>query len=97
MILFYKEMVVVLLNKKFKFIVIFGTLQVGIRAQLEWIKHISVCFDLKFEALKVFRKDFYNLKIINKWKCFENRKSKTQCVQSAEAKSSELFVLFIAF
>ena len=26
MILFYKEMVVVLLNKKFKFIVIFGTL-----------------------------------------------------------------------
>ena len=35
MTLFYKEMVVVLLNKKFKFIVIFGTLQVGIRAQLE--------------------------------------------------------------
>ena len=35
MTLFYKEMVVVLLNKKFKFIVIFGTLQVGIRVQLE--------------------------------------------------------------
>ena len=35
MTLFYKEIVVILLNKKFKFIVIFGTLQVGIRAQLE--------------------------------------------------------------
>ena len=35
MTLFYKEMVVVLLNKNFKFIVIFWMLQVGIRAQLE--------------------------------------------------------------
>ena len=46
--------------KKFKFIVIFGTLQVRIRAQLDWIKHISVCFDLKFAALKFFEKIFIN-------------------------------------
>ena len=38
MILFYKEMVVVLLNKKFKFIVIFGTLQVQVTARWGLIK-----------------------------------------------------------
>ena len=46
--------------KGLKFIVIFGTLQVGIRAQLERIKHISVCSDLKFAALKVFKMIFTN-------------------------------------
>ena len=46
--------------KKFKFIVIFGTLQVGIRAQLERIKHISVCSDLKFAALNIFKTIFTN-------------------------------------
>ena len=44
--------------KSFKFIVIFGTLQVGIRAQLERIKHVSVCSDLKFAALNVFKTIF---------------------------------------
>ena len=55
-----------------------------------------MCFDLKFAALKFFEKIFIN-KINNKRNCFESRKSKTQCVQSAGAKSSELFALFIAF
>ena len=75
--------------KKFKFIVIFGTLQVGIRAQLEWIKHISVCSDLKFAALNIFKTIF-----TNKWTKRENvwkQETETQCVRSAGAKISEVF------
>ena len=49
-----------------------GTLQVGIRAQLEWIKHISVCSDLKFAALNVF-KTILQINERNEKK-FENRK-----------------------
>ena len=49
-------------SKKFKFIEIFGTLQVGIRAQLERIRYTSVCFDLKFAALNVFQNDFFTIK-----------------------------------
>ena len=74
--------------KKFKIIEIFGTLQVGIRAQLERIKHISVCSDLKFPALNVFKTIF-----INKWtkrEKFENRKTEMQCVRSAGAKISDI-------
>ena len=71
-----------------------GTLQVGIKAQLEWIKHISVCSDLKFAALNIFKTIF-----INKWtkreKGFENRKTETQCVRSAGAKISEILCLCI--
>ena len=74
--------------KKFKFIVIFGTLQVGIRAQLEWIKHISVCSDLKFAALNVLKTIF-----TNKWKKLGKvwkQETETQCVRSAGAKISEI-------
>ena len=46
--------------KKFKIIRKFGTLQVGIIAQLERIKRISVCSDLKFAALNVFKMIFTN-------------------------------------
>ena len=52
--------VVYLKIKKFKFVVKFGMLQVGIRAQLEGIKHISVCSDLKFATLNVFKTIFTN-------------------------------------
>ena len=79
--------------KKFKFIVIFGTLQVGIRAQLEWIKHISVCSDLKFAALNVFKMIF-----TNKWTKRENvwkQEMETQCLQSAGAESSEIFFIYV--
>ena len=50
-----------------------GTLQVGIRAQLERIRHTSVCFDLKFAALNIFQNNFFQLNERNE-KMFENRK-----------------------
>ena len=87
--------VVVYLIKKFKFIVIFGTLQVGIRAQLEWIRHISVCSDLKFAALNVFKTIFTNKR--TKREKFVNRKTETQCVRSAGAKISEVFHFFCVY
>ena len=67
--------------KKFKFIEIFGTLQVGIRAQLEWIKQISVCSDLKFAALNVFKTIFIN-KLTKQEKCLKTGNGDAVCTIS---------------
>ena len=80
--------------KKFKFIRKFGTLQVGIRAQLERIKHISVCSDLKFAALNVFKTIFLQINEQNE-KSLKTGKTKTQCVRSAGAKISGILYLCI--